>query len=90
MTASLIAMCREALLLALLLATPALVGALLAGIVSGLIGAVTQIQDPSVQLVPRVAGVALALALASPLIARQAVAFANHALALIPALGHGT
>jgi flagellar biosynthesis protein FliQ len=89
-TGALVALGREALLLALVLAVPALAGALVAGIVSGLLGAVTQIQDPSVQLVPRVAGVALALALAAPLIARQIVAFATEVFAMMPALGHAT
>jgi flagellar biosynthesis protein FliQ len=90
MTDQLIGLLREGMLLALVLAAPALAGALLAGIVSGLIGVVTQIQDPSVQLVPRIAGVALALAIASPLIAHEAAAFGSHVLALIPAVGHST
>jgi flagellar biosynthetic protein FliQ len=89
-TPALIGLCREALLLALVLAAPAVAGALIAGIVSGLVGAVTQVQDPSVQLVPRIAGVALALAIASPLIAHQTVAFATRAIAMIPAIGHAT
>jgi flagellar biosynthesis protein FliQ len=80
----LVGLLREALLLALVLAAPALAGALLAGIVMGLIGAATQIQDPSVQLVPRIAGVAVALAIASPRIARQVTAFGREILALIP------
>ena len=89
MTGALIGLCREGLLLALALAAPALAGALLAGIVSGLIGAVTQIQDPGVQLVPRVAGVAIALVIASPMIAKQLTAFALKIFALIPAVGQG-
>jgi flagellar biosynthesis protein FliQ len=82
-TEALIGVLREALLLALVLAAPALAGALLAGIVMGLVGAVTQIQDPAVQLAPRVAGVAVALAIASPLIARPATGFAREVLALV-------
>ena len=88
-TESLIGLLREGLLLALVLAAPALAGALLAGVVLGLVGAATLIDDPSVPLVPRVAGVAIALAMASPLIAKQLVAFAREVLALIPALGAG-
>lgn len=89
LTESLIGLLREGMLLALVLAAPALAGALLAGVVMGLVGAATQIDDPSVQLVPRVAGVATALAIASPLIARQLSAFAREVLALVPALGAG-
>jgi flagellar biosynthesis protein FliQ len=54
-TASLAGVLREAVLLALLLAAPLLVAALLAGIVAGIVGAFTQVQDPAVGLVPRVA-----------------------------------
>ena len=89
-TEALVGILREGMLLALVLAAPALVGALIAGVVMGLIGAVTQLQDASVQLVPRIAGVAVALAVASPLIARQASAFAVHVMALLPAIGAGT
>ncbi len=89
MTEALVGVLREGLLLALVMAAPALAGALLAGIVAGLIGVVTQIQDPAVQLVPRVAGVAIGLAIASPLIARQAVGFATKVFALIPSVGAG-
>jgi len=86
-TEALVGLLREGLLLALVLAAPALAGALLAGVIAGLIGAITQIQDPAVQLVPRVAGVAVALAIASPLIAHQAATFATHVFALIPTVG---
>ncbi len=88
-TEALVGVLREGLLLALVLAAPALAGALIAGVVTGLIGAVTQIQDPAVQLVPRIAGVAAALAIASPLIAHQAVAFATRVFAMIPNVGAG-
>jgi flagellar biosynthetic protein FliQ len=89
-TEALVGLLREGLLLALALAAPALAGALIAGIVVGLIGAVTQVQDPSVQLVPRIAGVAVALAIASPVIAKQASAFAAHVLAVLPVIGAGS
>lgn len=89
LTEALIGLLREGLLLALVLAAPALAGALVAGIVIGLVGAVTQIQDPAVQLVPRIAGVAVALAIASPLIARQAAAFAEEILRVVPSIGAG-
>ena len=87
MTASLVSVVREGLLLALLLAAPVLVAALIAGIVSGLVGAFTQIQDPAVALVPRVAAVGAAIALFGPSIAHQLETFANQLWPLIATAG---
>ncbi|HEY5921078.1 MAG TPA: flagellar biosynthetic protein FliQ [Kofleriaceae bacterium] len=89
MIGSLVALLREGFLLALLLAAPILVGALVAGILSGLLAAFTQIQDPAVALVPRVAGVAAAIALFAGPIASQLVAFANRMWPLIVSAGSG-
>jgi flagellar biosynthetic protein FliQ len=86
-TASVVALVREGLLLALLLAAPVLVAAVIAGILSGLIGAFTQIQDPAVALAPRVAAVAAAIALFAPAIAHQLVAFSGRLWPLIAHLG---
>jgi flagellar biosynthesis protein FliQ len=90
MTASLVALLREGLLLALLLAAPLLVAALVAGIVSGLIGAFTQIQDPVVGLVPRIAAVGIAIVVFAPSIARQLDAFASRIWPLITAAAGGS
>ena len=87
MTESLAAVVREGLLLALLLAAPLLVAALVAGIVTGLLGAFTQIQDPAVGLVPRVAAIGLALVLFAPSIAHQLAAFAGRLWPLIATAG---
>lgn len=87
MTASLAATLREGLLLALLLAAPLLVAALVAGIVTGLVGAFTQIQDPAVGLVPRVAAVGLALVLFGPAIAHQLSVFAARLWPLMVNIG---
>ena len=89
MTSSLVALLREGLLLALLLAAPLLVAALVAGIVSGLVGAFTQIQDPAVSLVPRVAAVGVAIVVFAPSIAHQLDAFATRLWPLITAAGGG-
>lgn len=89
MIASLVAVLREGLLLALLLAAPILVAALVAGVLSGLLTVFTQIQDPAVALVPRVAAVGAAIALFAPAIAAQLVAFANRLWPLIAAAGSG-
>jgi flagellar biosynthesis protein FliQ len=86
-TAELAALVREAVLLALLVAAPLLVAALVAGIVTGLVGAVTQIQDPAIGTVARVAAVGLAIALFAPSIAHQVLAFAARLWPMIAAIG---
>ena len=87
MTEALLAVAREGLWLAVLLAAPVLIASVLAGVVTGLIGAVTQIQDPAVSLVPRIAAAVAAAALFGPALVRQLVAFAAKVLALVPTLG---
>jgi flagellar biosynthesis protein FliQ len=89
MIGSLVALLREGFLLALLLVAPILVAAVVAGILSGLLAAFTQIQDPAVALVPRVAAVGAAIALFAPAIAAQLVAFANRLWPLIANAGTG-
>jgi flagellar biosynthesis protein FliQ len=89
-TPGLVALVREGVLLALLLAAPLLVAALIAGILTGLLGAFTQIQDPAVGLVPRVAAVGVALAVFAPSIAQQLDAFAARLWPLVAAIGIGS
>ena len=89
MTASLVSIVREGVLLALLLAAPLLVAALIAGVLSGLLAAFTQIQDPAVSLVPRVAAVGVAIVVFAPAIAHQMEAFASRLWPLITAIGTG-
>jgi flagellar biosynthesis protein FliQ len=89
-TASLVALLREGVLLVLLLAAPLLVAALIAGILTGLVGAFTQIQDPAVGLVPRVAAVGIALVVFAPSMAHQLDAFASRLWPLVAAVGAGT
>jgi len=86
-TTSLAALLREGVLLALYLAAPFLVAALVAGIVTGLVGVVTQVQDPSIGLVPRVAAIGLALALFAPAIGTQLTAFVARLWPMIIAVG---
>ena len=89
MTAGVVAIVREGMVLVLLLAAPLLVAALIAGILSGLLAAFTQIQDPAVALVPRVAAVGVAIVLFAPAIAHQLAAFASKLWPLITAVGSG-
>jgi len=88
-TASLVAVLREGVLLALLLAAPLLVAALIAGVITGLVGAFTQMQDPAIGMVPRVAAVGVAIVLFAGPIARQLEAFAVRLWPLITAVGSG-
>jgi len=88
-TASLVAVMREGLLLALWLAAPLLVAALVAGVVTGLIGAFTQVQDPAVGLVPRVAAVGVALVVFAPSIGQQLDAFTSRLWPLVATIGGG-
>jgi flagellar biosynthesis protein FliQ len=86
-TAGVVAIMREGMVLVLLLAAPLLVAALIAGILSGLLAAFTQIQDPAVSLVPRVAAVGVAIVLFAPAIAHQLEAFASKLWPLITSVG---
>ena len=89
MIGSVVAVLREGFLLALLLAAPVLVAALIAGILTGLLAAFTQIQDPAVSLVPRVAAVGAAIVLFAPAIASQLVTFSQRLWPMIIAAGSG-
>jgi flagellar biosynthesis protein FliQ len=89
-TAALLGLAREGLLLALWLAAPFLAAALIAAALSAVLGAVTQVRDPSLGMAPRVVAVAVAIVLAAPFIAAHTTAFAARALALVDDVGRGT
>lgn len=82
MDPTVIALGREALLLVLLLSAPPLVTALAVGVVTGVLQAATQVQDPSLPVVPRLAAVLVALAAAGPWIAARLARFAAACLDL--------
>lgn len=82
MSAALLHLSREALVLALLLSAPPLLAALLSGLTTGLLQAVTQVQDPALGAVPRIAAVLVALALAGPWMGGRLARFAGEVLAL--------
>ena len=89
MTEALIALGRQALILSLWLAAPILVAALLASIVTGLAAWITQVQDPAVGLVPRVAAVAAALALFGAHIGHELAVFGTRLFEAIGTIGAG-
>lgn len=76
MDSALLALGREALLVALSVSGPALLAALAVGIATGILQAATQVQDPSVAVLPRVAAVLGALFLAGPWIGARLLRFA--------------
>ena len=73
---------REALLVALLVSVPPLGAALLVGAATGVLQAATQVQEPSIGVVPRLAAVLGALALAAPWIGARVARFAAECLEL--------
>jgi len=75
---------REALLLALLVSAPPLGAALLVGAVTGVLQAATQVQEPAIGVVPRLAAVLGALAVTAPWIGARVVRFAAECLDLLP------
>jgi flagellar biosynthesis protein FliQ len=75
---------REALLLVLVVSAPPLLAALAVGLVTGVLQAATQVQEPSVAVVPRLAAVLGALTLAAPWIGARVVRFAQTCLDLLP------
>ncbi len=82
MTATLLHLSREALVLALLVSAPPLLAALLTGLVTGLLQAVTQVQDQALGAVPRIAAVLAALALLGQRLGGRLASFAREVLAL--------
>ncbi len=72
--------------MALLASAPALAAALLVAALTGVLQALTQVQDATLGVVPRLAAVLGALALAAPWIGARVVRFAAAALELLPRL----
>jgi type III secretory pathway component EscS len=73
---------REAILVVLLVSAPPIGAALAVGLVTGVLQVATQVQDPTVGIVPRVAAVFAALAVASPWIGARVLRLAEECLAL--------
>jgi flagellar biosynthesis protein FliQ len=84
MDPALLTLGREALLLVLLVSAPPLLAALAVGLVTGVLQAATQVQEPTVAVVPRLAAVLGALAVAAPWIGARVVRFAQASFDLLP------
>ena len=77
---------REALRLALVLGAPLLAMALLAGILVAAIQTMTQLHEPTVALVPRLAVVGLATLFVLPWILSRVASFAAELIESIPGM----
>ncbi len=84
MESTLLALGREAVILVLVASAPPLLAALAVGLFTGVLQAATQVQEPSLGVVPRLAAVFVALGLAGPWIGTRAVRFAAACIDLIP------
>ncbi len=78
----LVQLAREALVVALLVSGPPLAAALLVGAATGVLQAATQVQEPTIGVVPRLVAVLFALAVAAPWIGARIARFAAECLEL--------
>lgn len=86
MDSHLLALGREAVILVLLLSAAPLLAALCVGIGCGVVQAATQVQEPSLSVVPRLAAVLVTLGLAGPWIGARLVRFAAACMDLVARL----
>ncbi len=74
-TEALLAVGREALVLMVLASMPPVLAGLVVGVAMGLLQAVTQVQEATLSVVPRLCAALIALAVAFPWIAGQLLRF---------------
>jgi len=74
-TEALLAVGREALVLMVLASLPPVLAGLLVGVGMGVLQALTQVQEPTLSVVPRLCAALLALAVAFPWIGGQLLRF---------------
>jgi flagellar biosynthetic protein FliQ len=75
---------REALVVATLVAAPALVSGMIVGLVIGLLQALTQIQEQTVAFVPKLLVTVLALGLSLPWILTRLIEYSQDLISHIP------
>jgi flagellar biosynthetic protein FliQ/type III secretion protein S len=78
---------REALAVVLLVSAPPIGAALLVGVATGALQAATQIQEPTIAVVPRLVAVLGALAVASPYLGARVLRLAAECFALAARVG---
>ena len=77
---------REAIFVALLVTAPALLLGLITGLIISIFQAVTQIQEPTLAFIPKIAVVGIALLLFGPFMLAMLTDFANRVFSSIPLL----
>ena len=75
---------REAVMLTLLLAAPALIAALVVGLVVSLFQAVTQVQEHTLSFVPKIIAVLIVAMLTGPWVLSRLVAFGQRMFGELP------
>lgn len=76
----------QTLWLAVKIAAPALVAAMVIGLIVSILQAATQIQEQTLQFVPKVLGITLAMAIAGPWIIDQFLDFTEQLIRGIPSI----
>jgi len=79
---SLLRLGREAIAIVAIVSAPPLLAALLVGLAVGVLQAATQVQEPTLGVVPRLVAVLLALAVSAPWIGARVARFASECLEL--------
>lgn len=87
-TADLTRLTAETLYLVLLVSAPALLVSLAVGLIIGLLQAVTQVQEQTLSFVPKLAAVALVLAVSGAWMSGELVRFTTTLWEAIPTLVH--
>ena len=83
-TDAVIDLAREVVWQAMMLAGPPLAVALVVGAVIGVAQAVTQVQDATISLVPRIAAILLTLAVCAPWLLSQIMDFSQRMFGTVP------
>ena len=82
-TADLIEIAREVLIISLMLTAPILAAVLVASLVSAALQALTRVSEPALTYVPRIIAVGLAVLTAAPWMAHRLAGFATRVWSLI-------
>jgi flagellar biosynthetic protein FliQ len=82
-------MTRSAMLTTLAIAFPTLLVGLLVGLASGFFQAVTQIQDPTISLVPRMIAMLVTLVVCLPWVIEQMLGFTTTLFTMLPVMPAG-
>lgn len=77
-------LCREAILVTLLISSPVLAAGLVVGLILGLLQALTQIQEQSITFVPKLVAMVLTLSLTLPWVITQLLEYTQTLIGNMP------